>query len=70
MAGDISRRTFDREKRYAGVFAQQGRVLSDADVNEQVEIGERIAGYDQKGFLEQMLGVFDAPGRAQRLLFE
>jgi hypothetical protein len=40
MAGDISRRTFDREKRYAGVFAQQGRVLSDADVNEQVDIGQ------------------------------
>jgi hypothetical protein len=39
MPGDYSRRTFVREKHYAGVQAQQGRVLADADVNEQLEIG-------------------------------
>jgi hypothetical protein len=40
MAGDFSRRTFNVEKRYAAVQAQQGRVLTDADVNEQVDIGQ------------------------------
>jgi len=39
MAGDLSRRTFDPRKRYSGVQAQQGRVLTDADLNEQLEIG-------------------------------
>lgn len=38
MAGDFSRRTFLVEKRYAAVLAQQGRVLADADVNEQLDI--------------------------------
>src|SRR4029453_1590788 len=38
MPGDISRKTFDAQKRYTGVLAQQGRVLSDADINEQIEI--------------------------------
>jgi len=40
MSGDFSRRSFNREKRYAGVQAQQGRVLTDADVNEQLDIGQ------------------------------
>ena len=35
MNGDISRDTFDARKRYAGVVMQQGRVLLDADWNEQ-----------------------------------
>lgn len=39
MPGDISRRTFIKDRHYAGVQAQQGRVLSDADLNEQLEIG-------------------------------
>src|SRR5581483_4745137 len=38
MAADISRRTFERDKHYAGVLAQQGRVVADADLNEQLEI--------------------------------
>src|SRR2546423_13392422 len=38
MPADISRRTFERDKHYAGVLAQQGRVVSDADLNEQLEI--------------------------------
>ena len=40
MPGDFSRRTFNPQKRYAGVEAQQGRVLTDADVNEQLDIGQ------------------------------
>ncbi len=39
MKGDFSRLTFDRRKRYSGVLMQQGRVQTDADWNEQLEIG-------------------------------
>ena len=38
MRGDFSRLTFDRTKHYSGVLMQQGRVLTDADWNEQVDI--------------------------------
>jgi hypothetical protein len=38
MHGDFSRSTFRREKQYAGVLKQQGRVELDADWNEQVDI--------------------------------
>lgn len=38
MKGDFTRRTFRPEKRYSGVYMQQGRVQLDADWNEQVEI--------------------------------
>jgi hypothetical protein len=38
MQGDFSRWTFDARARYRSVLLQQGRVLLDADWNEQVEI--------------------------------
>ena len=38
MHGDFSRRTFDPTKGYRSVLLQQGRVLLDADVNEQADI--------------------------------
>ena len=38
MKGDFSRHTFKPEKHYSGVRMQQGRVLLDADWNEQVDI--------------------------------
>ena len=38
MASDISRKTFDAQKHYSGVLMQQGRVLLDADWNEQLDI--------------------------------
>ncbi|HEV2862148.1 MAG TPA: DUF6519 domain-containing protein [Pyrinomonadaceae bacterium] len=41
MKGDFSRLTFDRRKRYSGVLMQQGRVQTDADWNEQLEIQHR-----------------------------
>ena len=41
MRGDYSRFTFDPRKRYSGVLLQQGRVLTDADWNEQAEIVDR-----------------------------
>lgn len=47
MHGDFSRLTFWRDKGYAAVLAQQGRVLLDADFNEQAAIyaylGRRLA---------------------------
>ena len=39
MKGDFSRLTFRSENQYTGVQLQQGRVLLDADWNEQVAIG-------------------------------
>lgn len=41
MKGDFSRLTFERRKRYSGVLMQQGRVQTDADWNEQLEIQHR-----------------------------
>jgi len=38
MKGDFSRDTFDRQHRFARVLMQQGRVLLDADWNEQTSI--------------------------------
>lgn len=38
MKGDFSRITFDRRKHYTGVLIQQGRVLTDADANEEQAI--------------------------------
>jgi hypothetical protein len=38
MKGDFSRSTFHREKHYSKVNYQQGRVLVDADHNEQIDI--------------------------------
>lgn len=38
MKGDFSRRTFDARNHYSGVIMQQGRVLTDADWNEQLAI--------------------------------
>jgi hypothetical protein len=38
MKGDFSRRTFDRDQRFSRVLMQQGRVLLDADWNEQTSI--------------------------------
>ncbi|MBS0291533.1 MAG: hypothetical protein JSS01_03280 [Proteobacteria bacterium] len=38
MQGDLSRETFDPRKHYTAVRLQQGRVLTDADFNEQGDI--------------------------------
>jgi photosystem II stability/assembly factor-like uncharacterized protein len=43
MKGDFSRLTFDRKKHYSGVLMQQGRVLIDADWNEQLGINRHLA---------------------------
>src|SRR2546430_5486199 len=38
MPGDFSRNTFRKEQHYSGVREQQGRVQTDADWNEQLDI--------------------------------
>ena len=40
MQADFSRVRFDRAKHYSGVRQQQGRVLLDADWNEQLDIDD------------------------------
>jgi len=39
MKADLSRNTFDRTRHYSAVRLQQGRVVTDADWNEQADIG-------------------------------
>jgi hypothetical protein len=39
MNGDFTRSTYDRSKHYQSVRMQQGRVQTDADHNEQIDIG-------------------------------
>ena len=41
MYGDLSRNSFDHKANVDGVLHQQGRVLTDADWNEQTLIGDR-----------------------------
>lgn len=43
MAGDISRSSFNPSKHFSAVRMQQGRVQTDADWNEQVDIAEHYA---------------------------
>ena len=38
MKADLSRESFSAEKRYSRVILQQGRILTDADWNEQTSI--------------------------------
>jgi hypothetical protein len=43
MTADLSRVTFDPAKRFSGVVYQQGRVILDADLNEEHEIESYLA---------------------------
>jgi len=43
MAGDFSRNTFDPVRHFSGVLMQQGRVLVDAEWNEQLAIQQHRA---------------------------
>ena len=47
MKGDLSRNTFDRTRHYSAVRLQQGRIVTDADWNEQADLTryrtERVA---------------------------
>lgn len=44
MKTQVSRDSFNRDKRYSGVYLQQGRMITDADWNEETEISrQRLA---------------------------
>ncbi|NET57960.1 MAG: DUF4815 domain-containing protein [Symploca sp. SIO2E6] len=57
MKGDFTRWTFDASKRYSSVRLQQGRVLLDADWNEQLDI---IAYREQIGN-QEIIGLNGVP---------
>jgi hypothetical protein len=57
LKGDFSRSTFRRDKHYSNVRLQQGRVLLDADWNEQVD----IQASRDKSTTSDVLGVSGAP---------
>ena len=57
MNGDITRSTFDAEKRYTSVRKQQGRVQLDADWNEQRD----LELHDERTFREDAIGATGSP---------
>jgi hypothetical protein len=57
MKGDFSRIRFNPKKQYTAVLEQQGRVLLDADSNEQ----SFIDGYLQSTETIDVIGEFGAP---------
>ncbi|HEY4574428.1 MAG TPA: DUF6519 domain-containing protein [Thermoanaerobaculia bacterium] len=57
MKGDFTRSTWNPTKRYSGVRQQQGRVQTDADWNEQVDIGT----YLRETSLGDLIGRCGAP---------
>ena len=57
MKGDFSRQTFRPENHYTGVLLQQGRVLLDADWNEQTQ----ILAYQQQKMSAAFIGQNGAP---------
>ena len=57
MKGDLSRETFDPAARYSAVRLQQGRVVTDADFNEQGD----ITRYYARRLAEDTIGPCGAP---------
>jgi len=60
MKGDFSRLTFDPARHYSGVLQQQGRVLLDADWNEEQAIGD----YRRTALGHDAIGPCGAPNYA------
>src|SRR5688572_15826482 len=60
MHGDLSRFRFDASRRYSSVRFQQGRLVLDADQNEQTEIFLR----DVRGAREDLIGETGTPEHA------
>ncbi|NEO98505.1 MAG: hypothetical protein F6K58_07480, partial [Symploca sp. SIO2E9] len=57
MKGDFTRWTFDASKRYSSVRLQQGRVLLDADWNEQLD----ITAYREQTANKEIIGLNGVP---------
>jgi hypothetical protein len=64
MKADLSRQTFDPKKRYSGVLMQQGRVLLDAEWNEQQEIHQRRAESGAEDVIGPSGSPIDEDGKA------
>ncbi|MEU1515447.1 DUF6519 domain-containing protein [Streptomyces sp. NPDC005811] len=63
MHGDFSRRTHRPEEHYAAVVGQQGRVLLDAEANEQAELG--LAA--DRALAADLIGRHGGPGDGFRI---
>lgn len=59
MKGDFSRNTFRKEKHYSKVNMQQGRVLVDADWNEQIDIDQ----HHERTSISDIIGESGAPSK-------
>jgi hypothetical protein len=57
MKGDFSRRTFDATKHYSAVLVEQGRMLTDADSEEE----HRILGYREERATRDIVGPCGGP---------
>jgi hypothetical protein len=57
MKGDFSRDSFDPQKNFTRVLWQQGRVLYDADLNEQVS----IFWHHWRAFIKHFIGPYGGP---------
>ncbi|HEB78746.1 MAG TPA: hypothetical protein ENI90_09500 [Methylothermaceae bacterium] len=64
MKGDFTRNTFDPKKRYTSVRLQQGRVLLDADWNEQVDIRDHLDRLAHRDLIGASGAPQDSPGFA------
>ena len=63
MKGDFSRFTFDPQKHYSRVLLQQGRVVTDADFNEQADISVDL----MRHFAADLIGPRGGPGDSFRI---
>jgi len=57
MKGDFSRRTFDADKHYSAVLVEQGRLLTDADSEEE----HRILEYREEHATNDVIGACGGP---------
>jgi len=66
MAGDFSRSTFDPTRHYSGVLMQQGRVLLDAEWNEQLDIQQQRTTTETR----HVIGLCGTPEREDGFLIQ
>lgn len=64
MKADLSRNTFDRSQHYSAVRLQQGRIVTDADWNEQADITGYRAQRQARDIIGTCGGPLDAAGYA------
>ena len=64
MKGDLSRNTFDRALHYSAVRLQQGRIVTDADWNEQADLTRYRAERQARDTIGACGAPLDAAGYA------